>query len=472
MPTDEQMNDIVDTWLESTNDSPHSAPLTVARVMARLPQTRQRRTWWPLSLRGRAAVTTPDTSHKVAGSVTKAAVSGRSPTLTGSTRSMLSPVKIVTTGAVLAAVSVLLIAQPFDRADDPAPAIQVPATESGPLAEARQLHTATALGDGRVLVIGGKTPLDGPNTGALATAEMWDPVSGDFGPAGSLTAARYGHTATLLSDGRVLVVGGYGNDALWLDTAEIWDPATGEFTPAGSLNVGRHAHAATLLPDGRVLVTGGYGGEWEWLSSAEVWDPETETFTPTGDLSEARWEHDAVALADGRVLIVGGAETITPRTLLEAWDPETGTFAAAGELEQGRTQHSTTVLTDGRVLVVAGSPGGEPWEVASVEIWDPATNAVSAGDALDFARSGHTATLLPTGDVLVVGGTRSDAIEMPAELWDAETDSFEVADMPTQQYGHTANLLPDGRVLIIGGLVTDQESSSAAELLDPAAALE
>jgi hypothetical protein len=472
MPTDEQMNNIVDTWLESTNDSPHSAPLTVARVMARVPQTRQRRTWWPPFLRGRRAASAPDTSDTEAGPVPSAAVSGRSPTLTRSTRSMLSPAKIIAGGAALALVSALVIVQPFDRKDDTAPAIQIPATEAGPLAAARQLHTATALGDGRVLVIGGKTPADGANTSAIAAAEMWDPATGEFEPAGSIAEARYGHTATLLPDGRILVVGGYGDDATWLDSAEVWDPMTGEFGSAGSLGVGRHAHSATLLPDGRVLVVGGYGGEWEWLTSAEIWDPETGSFAPTGELVEARWEHDAVPLPDGRVLVVGGAETIHPRTLVEIWDPETGTFMPAGELEQGRTEHATTVLTDGRVLVAGGAPGGDPWEVASVEVWDPVTNSVTASGPLEYARTSHSATLLPTGNVLIVGGTNSNGTEMPAELWDQETGSFGEADIFTDQYGHTANLLPDGRVLIVGGLVTDQESSSAAELIDPAAGIE
>jgi len=472
MPTDEQMNNIVDAWLESTNDSPHSAPLTVARVMARVPQTRQRRTWWPLFLRGRAAATSPDTSDTEAGPVPNAAVSGRSPILTGSTRSMLSPAKIIAGGAALALVSALLIAQPFDRTDDTSPAIQIPATEAGPLAEARQLHTATALGDGRVLVIGGKAPFDGAGTDAIAVAEMWDPITGSFVPAGSIAEARYGHTATLLPDGRVLVVGGYGEDATWLDSAEVWDPTTGEFESAGSLGVGRHAHSATLLPNGEVLVVGGYGGEWEWLTSAEIWNPETRSFTPAGELVEARWRHDAALLPDGRVLVVGGAETIHPRTLVEIWDPETASFAPAGELEQGRTEHTTTVLTDGRVLVAGGAPGGDPWEVASVEVWDPAASSITASGPLEFARSAHSATLLPTGNVLVVGGTNSNGTEMPAELWDQETGSFSVADIFTDQYGHTANLLPDGRVLIAGGLVIDQESSTAAELIDPAAVIE
>lgn len=453
MPTEQQMDHLIDSWLSSTNDSPHDADLTVARVMARVPQTRQRRRWWPGFL-GRRASGSPDAVE---------------PDVDGRTRTRVSGASLAAGALVVAAVSAVLIVQPFDRGDDSEPAVEIPATSAGPLAAARQLHTATDLGDGRVLVIGGKTSLDGPATAAIAEAEMWDPVSGEFLPAGSTTEARYGHTATRLDDGRVVVIGGYGNDGAWLDSAELWDPESGTFSPAGTLGVGRHAHAATLLPDGRVLVTGGYGGEWAWLTSSEIWDPESGTFSPSGDLAEARWEHDAVLLPDGRVLVVGGAEAVTPRTLVEVWDPESGTFASAGDLEQGRTSHSTTVLEDGRVLVAGGNPGGEPWELASVELWDPTTSSVGPSEPLAIARHSHTGTLLPSGDVLIIGGTNSEGALSPAELWDADTGSFEMTDIVVEQYEHTATLLPDGRVLTVGGLVDGQQAADAAELVDPEA---
>jgi hypothetical protein len=471
MTTDQQKTNIVDKWLSSTNDSPHKAPLTVARAMARLPQTRQRRNWWPLPLRGRAAVAAPAHSEQESRPSELVAVSGHSPTLTGRTTSMFSPVKIVATGAALALGSALFITQPFDQTDETAPAIQIPATESGPLAEARQRHTATALADGRVLVIGGTAPLDGANTAAVS-AEMWDPVTGNFDPAGALAEARYDHTSTLLPDGRVLVIGGYGNDATWLDSAEVWDPQTGDYGATGSLAVGRHRHTATLLPDGRVLVIGGYGGEFEWQTSAEIWDPASGSFTPAGTLAEARWDHDAVLLDDGRVLVVGGAESINPRALAEVWDPETSSFSAAGDLADARLSHSTTLLADGRVLAAGGSPGGDPWEIASVEVWDPATSSFTASGPLQFARSAHSATLLPAGQVLVVGGAGSTGAKLPDEMWDPATGSFSPVELSGEpHYEHTASLLPDGRVLVLGGLVINQESSSSAELVDPAAAM-
>ena len=139
----------------------------------------------------------------------------------------------------------------------------------------RIYHTAALLDDGRVLVVGG-LGADGP----LVSAEVWDPETASFGLAGSLTTAREAmdasHTATLLPDGRVLVVGGHGSfdGGGPLASAELWDPATMSFGPAGSLAQARWNHTATLMPDGRVLVVGGLGaGEDEFLASAEFWAP-------------------------------------------------------------------------------------------------------------------------------------------------------------------------------------------------------
>ena len=107
--------------------------------------------------------------------------------------------------------------------------------------------------------------------GGTLAAEDEPAAVGTFGPAGSLTGARTGHTATLLPDGRVLIVGGCCDDDL--ASAEVWDPATASFGPAGSLAEVRSGHTATLLPDGRVLVVGGDEQGGDVHASAEVWAP-------------------------------------------------------------------------------------------------------------------------------------------------------------------------------------------------------
>ena len=221
---------------------------------------------------------------------------------------------------------------------------------AGLLAEARTAHTATLLRDGHVLVVGGS---------GLAPEEVWDPATASFGPAGSLAEARWLHTATALPDGRVLVVGGVGSDD-HLASVEVWGPATASFGPAGSLAEPRYIHTAPLLPDGRILVVGGWHAE-DVLASAEVWDSATASFGSAGSMAEPRYGHTATALPDGRVLVVG-------RTTAQVWEPSMASFIPAGALTTERWPHSATPLSDGRVLVVGGQGRNAR---SSAEVWEP-----------------------------------------------------------------------------------------------------
>ena len=116
------------------------------------------------------------------------------------------------------------------------------------------------LTDGRVLITGGISG-DSPKTaavtlasyrtaetssGVLATAEVYDPTTGTFSKTGSMSHIRDEHTATLLQDGRVLVVGGGGEGYASVTSADVYDPSTGTFGRTGSLKVGRWLHTATL----------------------------------------------------------------------------------------------------------------------------------------------------------------------------------------------------------------------------------
>ena len=148
---------------------------------------------------------------------------------------------------------------------------------------------------GRVLVIGGYGEAPNPPL----SAELWDPGTLTFTPAGSIADGRTGHTATLLRDGRVLVIGGTccrRNAAL----TELWDPATETFSEAAPLVKGRiqGGHTATLLPDGRVLVIGGFDHRSRPLKPAEIWDPAAETFREAGRMAKVRAGHSATLLRD------------------------------------------------------------------------------------------------------------------------------------------------------------------------------
>ena len=191
------------------------------------------------------------------------------------------------TGRLLAVLGMALMAAAFAGCGGGDP----DALEAASISTGRWGHTATLLEDGRVLVVGGQ---ESPS-GKLATAEIYDPAADAWSSAGSMSVARgVGHRATRLSDGRVLVTGD-SDEAL----AEIYDPSNGQWSQAGVMIEPRNAATSTLMADGRVMVTGGgdatKAGQ-DPLASTEIFDPATGEWTATGDLLNENYAHGAVLL--------------------------------------------------------------------------------------------------------------------------------------------------------------------------------
>jgi hypothetical protein len=216
------------------------------------------------------------------------------------------------------------------------------------------------LNNGNVLIAGGSN-----GSAVLSSTELYDPSTGTFTPIASLTNTRELHTATLLNNGTVLITGGFGSS---LSSAELYDPSTGTFTVTGNMTASRYYHTATLLNNGKVLITGGYNSSA--LSSAELYDPSTGTFTVTGSMTTVRYGHTATLLNNGKVLIAGG-DSSSALASAELYDPSTGTFVAIGNMTSARSYQTATLLNNGKALLAGGSDGSIV--ASSAELYQPAT---------------------------------------------------------------------------------------------------
>lgn len=287
-------------------------------------------------------------------------------------------------------------------------------TSAASMVAARYRHTATLLDDGKVLVVGGYS------SSGIAGAEIYDPTNDTWSAAGQLQTQRADHSATLLLDGRVLVAGGVASaGGASLISAELYDPASNSWSPAAPLVETRLSHSANLLQNGQVLVAGGFrdggrsGTRWA-LSSAELFDPGTNTWSAAASMAIDHYQHAATTLADGRVLITGGNHEFSMATA-EIYDPATNIWSAAAGLIMGRRRHTATLLQNGTVLIAGGGYFNSP--LADAEIYDPAANIWTATPAASVPRWDHSAVSLPSGAVLVTGGGNQDSVLSSSEVY-------------------------------------------------------
>jgi N-acetylneuraminic acid mutarotase len=331
-------------------------------------------------------------------------------------------------------------------------------TPTGTLGTPLRQSTATLLSDGRVLVAGGYF------TNYEAWARIYDPASGTWTGVRSMQAQRDNHTATRLPNGDVLVAGGETSGGA-LTSAEVFNPSTGAWTPTW-MNVAHSGAIAEPLPNGDVLVAGGFtSGTAALTADAEIYHAASGTWTEAARMPQARAGAAAAVLPGGDVLVAGGFTTAWGPAVGSAvvYDAATNTWSAVtGAMQTSRAYETATSLAGGRVLLVGGASTGlsglfsapDATDTASAEVFDPSTGRfTSAGSLPGGGRVDHVAALLPNGDVLVAGGMDdTDTVHADAYLYDPASNTWSArGSMAVPRAYATATALSSGSVLIAGG---------------------
>jgi N-acetylneuraminic acid mutarotase len=296
----------------------------------------------------------------------------------------------------------------------------------------------------------------------------------------SMHAARAGHTATLLPDGRVVVMGGEVLPSReMIETVEAYDPQVDSWTELAPLPESRCNHTATLLDDGTILVVGGGQSNAIGLPSglqvrteALIYDPTTDSYESLGPNLVPRHGHHAVGLPSGEVLLVGGADdesTVKPSqgnsnpqpfgnalASAEIYDPDTKTFHEAGSLAEARYAFGLAPLADGRVLVSGGSSyDSMALSLVTAEIFDEESGSFTSGGAFDgLDRLFHSQVALADGRVFVFGGKQSNVAFLDdTQIFDATSSTWVAgAPLPPARTATVSVPTAEGGALVVGGL--------------------
>ena len=233
--------------------------------------------------------------------------------------------------------------------------------------------------------------------GTLASAEIYDMPSGRgalWFNARPLATGRGYHTATRLGNGKVLVAGGDDPAGGGYASTELFDPALNQWTSGDHLAAGRYYHTATRLGNGKVLVAEGRDGT-DYLTAAELYDRQANSWSAAGNLLPGRMSHTATLLGNGQMLVAGGLninEPLTTPTSAKLYNPATNSGSAAADLPSGRRDHTATLLGNGQVLVAGGLYGVA---LSSAVLYDRFTDVWQ--NALRSQKSAYVAYGHPVG---------------------------------------------------------------------------
>ncbi|HET9780771.1 MAG TPA: kelch repeat-containing protein [Candidatus Dormibacteraeota bacterium] len=321
---------------------------------------------------------------------------------------------------------------------------------------ARTEHATARLNDGRVLVAGGVDYL-----GRIADSELFDPTTGKWIVAGALGTARSDAAMVALKDGRVLVAGGLGSNGP-LSDAELFDPAgvgapasprivdgLGSWITRPAVPAATYAQAASILRDGRVLVLPG-GGYPDYV--AQIYDPMPAKWTTAFTRPSDQKYIAAVVMADDRVLVVTlDSEGLTPGKA-EIIDVHTGySKAAASPGTLGTAQ--LTLLPDGRIWLTGG-----PYGDRHTFFYDAKTDRWSPGPDVPPNLYVGSTTIIDEHRVLVSGYNSPMILDTTSDVWIA------IPGFPQGWHEYSTTRLSDGDVLFAGGSVDKNDPNRTIQV--------
>lgn len=320
----------------------------------------------------------------------------------------------------------------------------------------REGHKTLLLNDGRVLIIGGTINSGGNST---TSAEIYDPTRNKFMLVDNLKdELNEGYATTLLSDGKVLVSGGVRHTNIGgrdhpevLSTLQIYNPKTNKFSIIGEMKVPRRYHTATLLPDGQVLIIG--GGSIKFIHHAELFNPKTNKTREIGNTIYSYYRPSAILTKDG-VFITASFNPLTKDITRDAelYDINKGKFISVGNLNYKRVSPNLLLLKNGDVLISGGIWGDKGKH--SIEIYHNKTKKIEKLEGLSI-RDSASIIQLKNGTILETGGNGPGldiSYYKTAKIIDIDLKTKRtIGDMKKVRSGHSCTLLPNGKVLITGG---------------------
>lgn len=348
---------------------------------------------------------------------------------------------------------------------------------TGSMHHERRHHITQLLPTGEILVAGGT---DNPQY-ALSSCEVYDPASGMWRNSNAMNVARERHTATMLPSGVLVVIGGNSGSTsgnVLVSAIEHYNPVTDTWKIEGYLNRARQNHSAVLLPNGKILVIGGYTGGV--TSDCELYDPITGQTTSAASLNTPRHDLNAIGLSTGHVLAVGGRHN-EYMTSCEIYDYLTNTWRVTGSMYQPRMVGSLVQLANGTILATGGRKSEN--EIApGAEVFDPVTEQWTEIVSMDQARHWQGGVLMPGDRYLITGGYYGGNLQTNSivdctkicEWYDKANQRWYFApqlNLQRAQHGAVYFTYQQGtklreNVIVTGGIIEDYQITNTCEILD------